>query len=63
MCLASSSVKSSRSMRPNLVTRVLKGVGAAENVPRSVRCRDGVTGVSQGVVDRITSQLECIFDL
>ena len=30
MCLVSSSVKSSRSMRPILVTRVLKGLGAAE---------------------------------
>ena len=32
-------------------------------VPHSVRRRDGGTGVSRGVIDRITSQLECVFDI
>ena len=60
MCLVSSSVKSLGSMRPVLVTRVLKGPGAAENGATQCETSDGVTGVSRGVVDRITSQWECV---
>ena len=50
--LSSSLVGSSGSMRPILVTRALKGLGAAENGPRSVRRREGVARSA----DRITSQ-------
>ena len=32
-------------------------------VPRSVGNRDGGTRVLQGIVDRITSQSECVFDI
>ena len=52
-CDPSSSIELSGSMRPILVTRVLKGLSAQPRmVPRSVRRHEGVARS----VDRITSQ-------